>query len=145
MTFKFDYQKKIWLSFFITEKSLLFSGSFILTNNSSGSPSNEDLGPNIERLLKNGPVLVEPVLEISPVDEKVEQIMQELKNKYINEFKHKDDEIDAIFIYKLIRNGKMVDALLVINDEESAPSFWIGKPGTALVLFFLLTGIPLAG
>ena len=88
---------------------------------------------------------MEPVLEISPVDEKVEQIMQELKNKYIDEFKHKDDKIDAIFIYKLIRNGKMVDALLVINDEESAPSFWIGKPGTALVLFFLLTGIPLAG
>eukprot|EP00092_Neocalanus_flemingeri_P026594 GFUD01028823.1.p1 GENE.GFUD01028823.1~~GFUD01028823.1.p1 ORF type:complete len:373 (-),score=60.05 GFUD01028823.1:194-1312(-) len=108
-------------------------------------PNPEQLSADIHKLLsKISFLLLTPILHVTPADDDCKNEMDKLRKDNIDSNKHRDSEISATFFYKLVRNGRQVDNLVVFTEGTTVPGYWLTRGPFCLLVFFLAIGFPLA-
>ena len=96
-------------------------------------------------LSKNKILQLSPGLQVTPADDETKKYLTEFIETCVANNKHRDTNISASFLYKMIRNGKQVDDLLVFKEGVTVPKYWLSKGGFCSVALFLAIGLPWMG
>ena len=100
----------------------------------------------LNKLLAKKKVLqLSPVLQVTPADDETKKQLKEFRENCIASNKHRDTNISATVIYKMMRHGKIVDDLVVFKEGTTVPKYWLTKGYFGLVFLFFVLGTPLAG
>ena len=96
-------------------------------------------------LSKNDFTQLSPMLIVTPADDETKKYLTEFIETCVANNKHRDTNISASFLYKMIRNGKQVDDLLVFKEGVTVPKYWLSRGGFCYVALFLAIGLPRMG
>ena len=100
----------------------------------------------LNKLLAKKKVLqISPVLQVTPANDETKKQLKEFRENCIAIHKHRDTNISATVIYKMMRHGKHVDDLVVFKEGTAVPKKWLSKGDSGLLYLFFALGTPLAG
>ena len=101
---------------------------------------------DLKKLLsKNNILQLSAILQVNPADDETKKQLKEFRKNCIAINKHRDTNIKATVIYKMMRHGKQIDDLLVFMEGTTVPKYWLAKGDLCLLFLFCALGIPLAG
>ena len=96
-------------------------------------------------LAKKNVLQLSPVLKVISVDDETTKKLKDFGYDCIANNKHRDTNISANLIYKMMRHGKQVDNLVVFKEGTAVPDYWLSKGDLGLLYMFFALGTPLAG
>ena len=106
----------------------------------------DEICSDIHKLLsKKDFIQLSPILNVTPADDETKKYLREFMESCVASNKHRDTNISASFLYKMIRHGKQVDHLLVFKEGVTVPKCWLSKGGFCCVALFLALGLPWMG
>ena len=80
------------------------------------------LNSDLRKLLsRNNFLLVIPIIQVTPVDDNSKKLLDEFKETCIADNKHIDTNVSADFIVKLMKDGRQVDGMVVVEDGITVP------------------------
>jgi hypothetical protein len=111
-----------------------------------GMVNMDDICSDVHKLLSKKDVIQLSLnLNVSPADDQTKKYLEEFIETCVATNKHRDTNISASFLYKMIRNGKQVDDLLVFKEGVTVPKYWLSKGGFCSVALFFAIGLPWMG
>ena len=106
----------------------------------------DEICSDIHNLLsKKDFIQLSPILNVTPADDETKKYLREFLDTCVASNKHRDSNISASFLYKMIRHGKQVDHLLVFKEGVTVPKYWLSEEGFCCVALFLALGLPWMG
>ena len=83
---------------------------------------------DLNKLLSTKEIIqLSPVLQVTPADDETMKKLKEFRENCIASHKHRDTYISATVIYKMMRDGKKVDDLVVFKEGTAVPKQWLSK------------------
>ena len=100
----------------------------------------------LEKVLKSGAAVIEPVLYVTPANEDTKENMKTLRKEVKDTYKHYDTNISLNYSYKLSKQGTPINNILVLKDGTKSPEFWFDNKLIWLItLLTFLIGFPVPG
>ena len=72
-------------------------------------------------LSRNICLQITQIIQVTPFDDNSEKLLDEFKETYIADNKHIDTNVSADFIVKLMKDGRQVDGMVVVEDGITVP------------------------
>ena len=85
------------------------------------------------------------MIEASPADDESEKNLKQIKQKCVEENKHRDTNTSAAIIYKIMRNGKRVDSLVIFKEGTTVPPYWLSGGFSVMFGLLLVSGLAVVG